>query len=428
VINNPVTSCATATFTGPSIPGTTIFGSIVNGNFVPNQGQIIPLNAILTPSTGIITQTGCGINIDVTTDFDPRPNGQITGIVGNVFPVIPVINNPVTSCATATFTGPSIPGTTILGSIVNGNFVPTPPTPPNAPQIIPLDSIISPSTGIITQTGCGININVTTDFDPKPNGQITGLRGSPFPVIPVISNPVTTCATSTFTGPSIPGTTILGSIVSGNFVPNQNQIIPLNAILSPSTGIVDQSSCGINVNVTTNFGETGNPSCCTITITNSSQPATPKKPKPLAITINDPYLCNDNIYGTAGSDNNSKAIITILLLKSNSTTPLVFNPVIDSNGKYEIIIDYINPNSRFYVPEGIYTISYNIKLNDQTLEGKPYQAYIINPDKCNKVEDPIITLPRTGGKLLGQFTTLVLVLLALVYIGENRKTKAKSKK
>jgi hypothetical protein len=433
VVNNPVTSCATATFTGPSIPGSTILGSIVNGNFVPtpptppNAPQIIPLNALLNPSTGIINQSSCGINVNIATDFDPEPNAQITGIRGNPFPVIPVVNNPVTTCSTATFTGPSIPGTTILGSIVNGNFVPTLPTPPNAPQIIPLNALLNPSTGIINQSSCGINVNVTTDFDPEPNGQITGLRGSPFPVIPVVNNPVVTCATATFTGPSIPGSTILGSIVNGNFVPSQGQIIPLNAVLSASTGLVNQSSCGINVNVITNFGEVGNPNCCTIVVTNSSQAAAPKKPKPLSITINDPYLCKDNIYGTADSDDNSKAIITISLLKSDSKTPLVFNPVINSNGKYEIIIDYKNPNSRFYIPEGIYTISYNIKLNDQALEGKPYQAYILNPEKCNKEEDPIITLPRTGGNLFSQFTTLALVLLALVYISENRKTKSKAK-
>ena len=377
----------------------------------------------------------------------------------------------------------------IQGSIVNGNFVPSLPTVPNALQIIPLDSTLGNSTGVIKQISCGADINVITVFSPPPTAIVTGLRGSPFPPIPVVNNPVTNCATATFQ-PFGSASVILGSVVGGNFVPNPTSgvggaapIIPFDAQLGTSSGILNQSSCGVSVNVVTRFGDPVPASSSvasssavgssqvnsssiasssllsssvvsssskttggTITITpTSSSSATPvvvipkpilKTPKDLKITINDPYLCNDDIYGSIVSEDNSKALVTITLTIEGARDgkgTIVFNPELDSSGNYRIKIDHNNPNSRFYIPDGVYTVNYSLRLKgqsgytnqsgeDQYIEGKPYQAYIINPDKCNPITVPFtnLELPRTGGVMAGQFGILVMLIIGMVWVGEGK--------
>jgi hypothetical protein len=508
IINPPIQACSLATFNGASST-TTIQGSIVNGNFVPNPTSgvngsvpIIPLDSVLNSSTGVINLTNCSINgstpkdIDIITNFQPRPTATITGTVGNPFPTIIVTNNTVVSCPVATFTGTGVnqsvnPGgspTVITGSIIGGNFVPSLPTPPNAIQIIPLNSVLGNlGTGIITQGfplvggpsggpgSCGVNINVNTNFSPIPAANVTGIRGTTFPTLIVVNNPVTTCAAATFQ-PFGSSTIIQGSIVNGNFVPNPTSgvngsvpVIPLDAQLGTSSGILKQTSCGIDVNVVTQFGDPVVSSSVVsssvisssiassslplvvipstggiITITNPSSnssstpaiiPSAPKLVKPLTISINDPYLCNDDIYGVIDSEDNSQTLITITLTKddldsknsskdsnsSNSSQPLVFNPSLDKDGNYRIKIDHDNPGTLYYIPEGSYSVSYSVRLSatNQFTEGKPYKAYIINPAKCNP--EPILELARTGGGMIAQFTTVVLILIGLVYLGERKR-------
>jgi hypothetical protein len=474
VINNPVQSCASATFQ-PFGSSAIIQGSIVNGNFVPSANQIIPFDATLGNSTGIITQVEVGAisgtggnigstctttngiatpNVNITTLYGQIiPTASITGTVGNPFPTILVTNNPVVACPSATFTGDGVnqsvnPGgnpTVITGSIIGGNFVPSLPVTPNAAQIIPLDSILGNlGTGIIKQINCGVDVSVTTNFT-KPIASVTGIRGTTFPILIVINNPVTTCAAATFQ-PFGSSTIIQGSIVNSNFVPNPTSgvngsapVIPLDAQLGTSSGILKQASCGIDVNVVTQFGDPSlaissvvatpsNGGVVIITNKSSSVSSEPvivisKKIKPLTITINDPYLCNDDIYGKIDGEDNSQTIITVTLTKdsSNESTPITFKPISDQNGNYRIRIEHDNPNSPNYVPEDSYTINYSARISttNQFTEGKPYKAYIINPTKCNSETTPL-ELPRTGGDVIAHFTLVVLILIGLVYLGEKR--------
>ena len=333
------------------------------------------------------------------------PTGTVTGVIGDPFPPIIISNNPVPSCPTATFQGL---GSLVMitGSIVNGNFVPSLPTIPNALQIIPLDSTLGNSTGVIKIPGCGVDINVITVFSPPP-------------VVSASSSSVAVASSS-----------IASSLVASSSV-------------SPSSTSSSSSSTAPGGTITINPA--------------SSSSATPITPKPIVlkvpknpkININDPYLCNDDIYGSIDTEDNSKALVTITLTTEGAKDDkgkLVFNPQIDKDGNYRIKIDHTNTNSRYYVPDGVYTVSYSVRLKgidgyvngstqggtntDQYLEGKPYQAYIINPDKCNPITVPFTTieLPRTGGIAAGQFGIIVMLIIGMVWIGEGKgKSKRKSK-
>lgn len=195
-------------------------------------------------------------------------------------------------------------------------------------------------------------------------------------------------------------------------------------------------------------------------------PFAPKQAKPMNIKINDPYLCNDDIYGSIDTEDNSKAVITVTLTNNDTsgnnnsnTKPLVFTPSIDKDGNYRIKIDHDNQNSPYYVPDGEYVVRYSVtlpylsgyenpsqnnpdlrtKLNVNTntkelinkggqyLEGKSYKAYIIHPDKCNPIIIPFtpIQLTRTGGNVLAQFTILIMIIIGLIYIGERKEIRRK---
>lgn len=132
------------------------------------------------------------------------------------------------------------------------------------------------------------------------------------------------------------------------------------------------------------------------------------------------------------SENNSQVVITITLIRDSlnstgvtPTAPIVFTPSLDQNGNYRIKIDHNNSSSKYYVLEGGYTINYSVRLasTNQFTEGKPYKAYIIDPDKCNPIKIPFvpIELTRTGGVALAQFTTVILLIIGLVYLGERKR-------
>ena len=468
----PTTTDNTPTITGTCELGGTVMISITVGVANTLNQTLAPFTC---PNTGVYTTVVpdpipdgpfCGqarivdlvgntANAVASCGSKVTPTGTVPGILGVPFPPVIIFNNPVPTCATATYQGFGS-SVVITGSIVNGNFVPNPGNQPNTSQIIPLDSTLGSSTGVIKMPGCGIDINVITIFAPPPTASLTGLRGSPFPPIPVINNPVTNCATATF---QLTGSTsiIQGSVVNGNFVPNPTSgiggaapIIPFDAQLGNSTGTLKQTSCGIDVNVTTRFGDpnassssssqtTGGTITITPTSSSSATPITPKPtfktPKDLKITINDPYLCNDDIFGTIDTEDNSKAMVTVKLsMGSNRNSMLEFSPEVDANGNYRIKLDHNNPNSRYLVPDGVYTVNYSVRLKgqnsytnqneeDQYIEGKPYEVYIINPDKCNPITVPFtaIELPRTGGAIAGQFGIIIMLIIGLVWVGEERK-------
>jgi streptogramin lyase len=427
-------------------------------SFVCDRTGAYSINLTIDIPTGVYCANGTIVDVATNTATATAscgtiaiPSVSVTGIIGATFPTIIITNNASLSCSVATFigngvnpaggvngvTGGSLGGSpvTINGSIVDGNFVPSIPVLPDVVQIIPLNSVLGIlGTGLVKQPGCGVDITVNTNFLPIPTANITGVRGTTFPTLTVVNNPVISCETATFQ-PLGSSNTIQGSIVNGNFVPNPTSgvngtapIIPLDAKLGTSSGTLKQTGCGVDVIAITQFGD----------------PEVLKQAKQLNIGINDPYKCKDNIYGRIDTEDNSKAIVTVTLKRTSVSEPLIFTPKVDKDGNYLIPIDYNNSSSQYYVPEGVYTVNYNISLpyltdyqipsknnpdtrvdqnnieknkGGQYLEGKPYTANIVNPVKCNPLSPVIAVLARTGGSSQVQLAILGFITIGFVYIG-----------
>ena len=106
-------------------------------------------------------------------------NGTVTGVVGTLFPSIPLTGGSIPNGTPATFT-PAGSATIITGTIVNNVFVPTPG------QIIPLDATTGPATGTLTVPGATPpSITVATNFS-KPTANAPTGNGTVI-VIPAVS-------------------------------------------------------------------------------------------------------------------------------------------------------------------------------------------------------------------------------------------------
>ena len=270
-----------ATFT-PAGSTTPITGTIQNGAFVPNAGQIIPTGSTTGPATGILAPTG-SLPVNVPTNFSAAGSNNpsvgtptatvtnpVTGTIGAAAPTIPMTGSNLPNGTPATFT-PAGSTTPITGTIQNGAFVPTPG------QTIPTGSTTGPATGTLVAGGqsTGIPTNFTAPVAASSSSSsamiytnigtptvtttnpLPGLIGSPLPNIPLANCSIPNNTPATF---APQGTTIAitGTIINCAFVSNSGQVVPVGSTTGAGTGVLNVPSIG-SVNVPTNIIPTGNP-------------------------------------------------------------------------------------------------------------------------------------------------------------------------
>jgi hypothetical protein len=177
----------------------------------------------------------------------------VTGTIGNTFPDIPLTGNTVPNYTQATFTLQNST-TLITGQILNNSFV------PNPNQVIPNDVVIGFSTGVLsaanfTSVTLQTNFVVGTLGNGVVNQSISGEVGTQFPFVPLVGATLFYGTPMSFTPPNS-NTVIQGAFQyfdgAVGFMPNSGSIIPVDAAVGISTGVLSSPNVP-SLNLTTSF-------------------------------------------------------------------------------------------------------------------------------------------------------------------------------
>jgi hypothetical protein len=128
--------------------------------------------------------------------------------------------------------------------------------------------------------------------------------------------------------------------------------------------------------------------------------ATSQSNLPATIRIVDPYTCGGKITGNISGGTGNR-VVTVKLTRPGQTNPAyTFNPLVDSNGNWEIIIDY---NS---VISGTYDNNYSVVDSLNQSASGTYRLEIKKPGECttvtpsttgsNATNNVVLTLPKTN--------------------------------
>jgi hypothetical protein len=362
LINN---TFANGTSAELDLPGysPTIYGTFVNGVFVPNLGTLIP-NVITGNSIAnmkVLSQyfpgyfsfpQNIGIPINFSLPAGTLPNigttpvttaNPIGGAIGGQAPVIPLSGSNIPNGTPATFT-PSGSLSDIIGQIINGNFI------PNLGQIIPANSLTGASSGLLRALGLNLsvptNFGVNTSSNNNSGGSIT----------------IGTGAGS--------GTTTVSTSSNPSSVSNNN----LTSI--PTTTQSD------------------------ITITNGSFKS--------KLRITDPYICGVGSYGNV-PDPKQFGIQNVFydFYKAGETSPSYsFKLNLDDNGDFFLPISA----STNVISEANYQVVFYALDNEGNRAQGEYTDFIT--DKCNDITNSInIGTVRSGGN-----ASMIAFLLAVIAI------------
>ncbi len=237
---------------------TPLAGTIQGGNFVPNPGQNIPLNAIVGNSDGVLSSAGVN-SIAISTNFIAPPtlgnqfyttNNRLIGTVGDTFPSVVLDGTNLPDGTVASF---KIDTYTIPGTVIDGFFE------PNVGQIIPLGVTTGFWSGLLTSAGVSslaveTNFAVVSTLGTPSNTNINplfGYLGDGFPDIILSGSNLPNGTVANFT-PSGSSNIISGTIVDGNFVANQGEIIPFDSAIGGASGLLSSANVS-DVVVATDF-------------------------------------------------------------------------------------------------------------------------------------------------------------------------------
>jgi hypothetical protein len=310
------------------INSSTVNGQIIGGNFVPNPGYFVEESNRVTG----LYLTSAGVpGLLIGTNFNPIEGPIIGGVAGSSFlEIIDIYGTNIPDGTIANFASPGS-STIVTGTVINSYFI------PDMGQFIPVDSTVGRSSGVLSFAGYPDQV-VRTEFEtPQIFSPIAGQVGNPFPII-YITGFEGFNGTPVAFFPAGSNTTITGEIVGGNFIPNEGQIIPLDATTGSSVSYIIQGGEASYI-VPTNFtpipvasssssSETLSSSSIITSSsldssTNSSNSSTSSSSSSSSIPASIPAISSTTSSSSSSTFNSSLTIISSIIDDNDGVAPII---------------------------------------------------------------------------------------------------------